>query len=174
MGYIRHFEAGKKNCGGRQKGCLVQALIAEKAPQANTGRVPLSSSREEAELEDDGVSDGRNSLYKGMNTQGLILGTWQVLSVTRGVEMESKARMSNYKAHWNAGVHGFICLLSHQSRAPYSPIEHFSWIYQGASIKSEQGILLDAGRGSHTSMSCGFHSSFKANTRPPCAFHRKE
>lgn len=93
---------------------------------------------------------------------------------TRGVEMESKARTSNYKTRWSPGVHGLICLLSHQSRAPYSPIEHFSWIHKGAAIKSEQGIPSDAGRGFHACMSCSFHPSFKANTRPLCVFHRKE
>lgn len=50
-------------------------MISEKAPQANTERVPSSSSGEEAELEDDGVSDGRNSLYKGVEAWDHILGT---------------------------------------------------------------------------------------------------
>lgn len=48
------------------------------------------------------------------------------------------------------------------------PIEHFSWIYQGASIKPEQGMASDAGRGSQARMSCNFHPSYKANTRPLC------
>lgn len=134
----------------------------------------MSSSGEEPELEDDGESDGRNSLYKGMKAWDHILGTWQVLSATRGIEVESKAMMSNYKARSSARGHGFICLLSHQSRAPYSPTEHFSWLHQGTSIKTEQGIPSDAGRGSHASRSCSFHPSFKANTRPLCACYRKE
>lgn len=48
LGYVWHFEAS------RGDGCLVQAMVSEKAPQADAGRVPSSSSGEEAELEDVG------------------------------------------------------------------------------------------------------------------------
>lgn len=67
----------------------------------------------------------------------------KLLSVAREMEMGSKIRTSNHQACWNASIRGFICIVSHQSRAPYPPTEHFPWLYQRASTKPEQATPSD-------------------------------
>lgn len=90
--------------------------------------------------------------------------------------MKSKEKTLNREACGMAEINEFICIIFHRSGdltpAP-APIEHFSWIYQGAAMKPDEGTasLLE---GALKLLGLAISAPGTSRTLDLCAFHGKE